>query len=341
MTFLIVGTAFSNYPNAVKTQGEFLYEILKHEKLNVEIVSRHKNKIYRIFDTISATVKLPSDSIIILQVYGCNSLFLESFIAFISFLRGIKVISTIHGGFIPQSYKSKLVDRFLLNTIFNISEKITCPSLFVYGHLSVLNTNVKNKGIILPNFIDLNEYEFKNREGNDIFWMRGFHDIYNPILALDTLKRIHERGFKVKLNMAGPDMGLLNEVVNYADKLGLSNFVVFHGVITTNEKNLIANSCFAYLNTTKIDNAPVSFVEMMALGLPIVSTSVGGIKYLVKNRVNALLSDSQNSDELADLLIEIKTRKSLKDLITVRNKELSLQFSKENVLSIWKKILVL
>ena len=50
MTFLIVGTAFSNYPNAVKTQGEFLYEILKYEKLNVEIVSRHKNKIHRIFE---------------------------------------------------------------------------------------------------------------------------------------------------------------------------------------------------------------------------------------------------------------------------------------------------
>ena len=267
-------------------------------------------------------------------------MYLESFIAFISFLRGIKVISTIHGGSIPQSYKSKLVKRFLLKAIFRISDKITCPSLFMLSDLNVLNTNLKNKGIIIPNFIDLNEYTFKNREGNDIFWMRGFHDIYNPILALDTLNKLHEKGFKVKLNMAGPDMGMLNETVIYSEKLGLSKFVIFHGVITNSEKNVIASNCFAYLNTTKIDNAPVSFVEMMALGLPIVSTSVGGIKYLVDNRVNALLSDSQNSDELADLLIEIKTNKSLKDLITMRNKELSLQFSKENVLSMWKRILV-
>ena len=44
-----------------------------------------------------------------------------------------------------------------------------------------------------------------------------------------------------------------------------------------------------FVNTTNIDNTPVSVLEAMATGLPVVSTNVGRIPYLLSHETDALL----------------------------------------------------
>ena len=44
-----------------------------------------------------------------------------------------------------------------------------------------------------------------------------------------------------------------------------------------------------FINTTHYDNTPVSLIEAMALGLPVISTEVGGIPYLIRHQENGLL----------------------------------------------------
>ena len=45
---------------------------------------------------------------------------------------------------------------------------------------------------------------------------------------------------------------------------------------------------------------PVSIIECMALGLPIVSTNVGGLAYLLENNKNALLVKKNDISQMAE-----------------------------------------
>ena len=70
--------------------------------------------------------------------------------------------------------------------------------------------------------------------------------------------------------MAGADGGLLNSAKSYAEKKGLKNIIHFPGFITHEQKLKYACNYDFYISTNRIDNAPVSLTEFMALGLVVV-----------------------------------------------------------------------
>ena len=49
--------------------------------------------------------------------------------------------------------------------------------------------------------------------------------------------------------------------------------------------------------TTNFDNHPVSVIEGMALGLPVVSTNVGGLPFLIENNKDGILVNPGNKEE--------------------------------------------
>jgi glycosyltransferase involved in cell wall biosynthesis len=53
-----------------------------------------------------------------------------------------------------------------------------------------------------------------------------------------------------------------------------------------------------FLNTTHFDNTPVSVIEAIALGLPVVSTNVGGIPFLLQHEKTALLVNDNDLEEM-------------------------------------------
>ena len=89
---------------------------------------------------------------------------------------------------------------------------------------------------------------------------------------------------------------------------------------------------------TFIDNAPVTFIEMMAMGLPVVSTNVGGIPFLVTDEVNGLLI-SPNDDEAMAAAIDSIIQNSDKGMHLAKNGHaFSKQFDAEPVMKKWAKV---
>lgn len=329
---LIVGTAFKD-KNALKTQGQYLLDLLLEAGLDASIVSEHRNYFHRIKDTLSNIAKLKRNDVVILQVYSSKSIYLELASCLIGKAKGCILISTLHGGAIPSMYKNNFIKRAILKVIFKFSNSVTAPSSFIASEIRQSATPIKT----VYNVIDSNDYVTKQEYDYQyaILWMRAYHKTYNPIKALEVVLLLKNEGINVKLYMAGPDLGLLKNVREFIREKGLSEQVEVFEKIDIAEKNKLAKMSSVYLNTTEVDNSPVSFLEMMALGIPIITTDVGGIPLWVENNENALLSNNNTADDLKEKIKQLLNDHMLYQKIVKNNKEHVKKFSKEEVQKSW------
>lgn len=134
------------------------------------------------------------------------------------------------------------------------------------------------------------------------------------MLALKAVELLIKIYPGVQLCMVGPDKdGSLSLCKTYAEDRALP--VTFTGKLKKKEWAALAHNYDIFLNTSKIDNTPVSVVEAMAMGLPVVSTKVGGIPYLIKEGETGILVAPNNAEAIA-LAIEslVENRTSAKEI---------------------------
>jgi len=155
---------------------------------------------------------------------------------------------------------------------------------------------------VIPNGIDLSDYVYRARDRvcPGLLWMRSFHPLYNPEMAVRVLARARQRLPGATLTMAGADKGHEQDVRRLTKQLGVEDQVSFVGFLGPAEKRKYGDACDIYLNTNRVDNSPVSVVEAAAMGLPVVATSVGGLPYLLEHERTALLTPDNDDAAMAD-----------------------------------------
>jgi glycosyltransferase involved in cell wall biosynthesis len=125
----------------------------------------------------------------------------------------------------------------------------------------------------------------------DLLWMRTFHDLYRPELAVEVLDRLDPEASGIRLTMAGQDKGELAQTRQAVADRRLDPYVRFAGFLDPTAKAEAFAGHDLFLNTSRTDNAPVSLLEAAAAGLVVVSTPVGGIAELFTDGRDALLAD--------------------------------------------------
>ncbi len=163
--------------------------------------------------------------------------------------------------------------------------------------------------VLQPNPIDLAAYPFRLRDRPQphLVWIRAFHRIYNPVLAVAVLARVVREYPEARLSMIGPDKGdgTLDETKRAAADAGLSNRIDFVGPVPKSDVGRRLSRADVFLNTANVDNAPVTVLEAMACGLPVVTTDVGGLPQLVSHGRDALLVAADDPISMADSVLEI------------------------------------
>jgi len=140
--------------------------------------------------------------------------------------------------------------------------------------------------------------------------VRSFSKIYNCELAVKILKALQEEEIPATLCMVGPDSdGSLADVKALAKKLEVN--VTFTGKLSKADWIALSNDYTIFINTTNFDNMPVSVIEAMALGLPVISTNVGGIPYLIEHNQEGILVPP---DSVTEFVAAIKQVASDSDL---------------------------
>lgn len=252
----------------------------------IESVSDKQSQAVRLFDMISSLlVNKKKLKLVLIDSYSMRAFWFTFIISKICFHYKIPYIPILHGGGYPDRLK-KSPDkcRFIFsNSAINIS-----PSLYLKRHFENYNYKVQ----YLPNFIPVKDYNFKQRSNvkPKLLWVRSFDKTYNPLLALKILKKLRDKFPEAELCMVGPDKdGTLKMVTDEASKLGVSDSLKLTGKLSKKEWTDLSKEYDIFINTTDFDNHPISVIEAMALGMPVVSTNVGGLPFLIEDNTDGLL----------------------------------------------------
>jgi glycosyltransferase involved in cell wall biosynthesis len=101
------------------------------------------------------------------------------------------------------------------------------------------------------------------------------------------------------LCMVGPDKdGSQEKCRDLVRSVNLTGSLLFTGKLSKEDWWELSGQYDIFLNTSTIDNTPVSVIEAMALGLPVVSTDVGGMRYLIEQGSDGILVESGDVDAM-------------------------------------------
>ena len=84
---------------------------------------------------------------------------------------------------------------------------------------------------------------------------------------------------------------------------------------------------------------PVSVIEAMSLGLPVISTNVGGIKYLIKDKVTGVLVNANAVTEMTEKINFLVKNPDIVDRITTNALSEIQNFDWKKVAPLWLKVL--
>jgi len=204
-------------------------------------------------------------------------------------------VLTLHGGNLP-AFARKWPKR--TRRLFDSAAAVTSPSRYLVEQLE----EVAPTTVVIPNAVDIFKYPFRHRTKASprLIWIRAFHEVYNPILAIDVLSIVRKKHPDATLTMVGADKdGSLVRAHVRARELRLGSSLRIVPGIPKNEVPSYLEAGDIFLNTTNIDNTPVSVLEAMACGLCVVTTNVGGIPYLVTHEENGLLVSPRDPAQMA------------------------------------------
>ena len=268
-----------------------LSKLLIKEGFTVSIASDKQNKLLRLISMCYSVIKLRNKvDYILIDTFSTSNFYYALLTSQIARFFKIKYIPILHGGNLPYRISK---NSFLSQLIFKNSFRNIAPSFYLKNEFEKQGYKTQ----FIPNILEIDDYNFKIRKkiAPKLLWVRAFKEIYNPTLAVKVLNLIKRDFPKAKLCMVGPFVDdSYKKSLDLVEKLGLEDSVEFTDVLLKEEWHKRSVEFDVFINTTNFDNTPVSVMEAMALGLPIVSTNVGGLPYLIDNKIDGVLVDKEN-----------------------------------------------
>lgn len=331
---LYIGNKLSKHgftPTSIETLGPFLED----EGYVVNYASSRKNQILRFLDMIFMVWKTrKSTHYIIIDTYSTWNFWYAVFVGIIAKKCSLRYLPILRGGDLPNRLlrNPRTAKKLFENAYVNIA-----PSKYLeYAFMEFGIKNIK----YIPNSIEIKNYPFKEKKTDvpRLLWVRSFASIYNPKMAIDVLEKVKEIYPDATLTMVGPDKdGSLETARQYAISKKLN--VNFTGRLSKKEWILLSEDYNVFINTTDFDNTPVSVIEAMALGLPIISTNVGGIPYLLEDNVDAILINPNDSEAMAGAVLKIINDVSLRNRLIEKGRQKAQTWDWEKVKLLWREVL--
>ncbi|MFD1095259.1 glycosyltransferase family 4 protein [Salegentibacter chungangensis] len=283
------------------TYISFFSKVLKREGYRVKTASTRNNKGLRLMEMLGLIVRFhKSTDVVLIDTYGAMNFYYAYLVAKTCQFYNLEYIPILHGGNLPERLEAS--GKFS-KSLFGKAKMNVAPSLFLYEIFKGAGfDNIK----LIPNSIEIDNYPFKERKkfSPRLLWVRRFQKRYNPMLALKVLQKLTKEYPNASLCMVGPDKdGSMKACKTFAKKHSLD--VKFTGKLKKKEWAELSEDYDFFINTTTIDNTPISVIEAMSLGLAVVSTNVGGMPVLIENNKDGILVPENDAGKMTEAIIRL------------------------------------
>lgn len=332
---LLIGNYFVGL-TGMRGVGQDLAVALKAAGWSVFLSSSLQGRVARLLDFLSTVWRYRNRyDVAHVDVYSGPAFACAELVCWT--LRRIKkpYILTLRGGNLPAFAKrtGKRVPRLLQSASI-----VTTPSAYLLKQMHPYRQEL----VLLPNPLDVSKYSFRHRAHptSRLVWLRSFHDVYNPSLAIQVVVRLIQDFPDVRLIMMGPDRGdgSFQATKKLAIELGVADRLTFTGSVRKDDIPHLLHEGDLFLNTPRVDNTPVTVLEAMASGLSIVSTNVGGIPYLLEDEYDSLLVPDGDDTAMAKAITRFLTEDGLAERLTKNARRKVEQFDWRNVLPKWERL---
>lgn len=248
----------------------------------------------------------------------------------VSLLYGIKKrVHTIHS--VAQREQSKLgrsINQLMFRlggtTPVALSDEIQKTVCDVYG-LDANKVPCVFNGVNLERCIAKKDYSTSNRF--TVVHVGRFMEVKNHELIVRAFSMFHQLHPDVCLKFIG-DGELRPYILEQVTSLRLENSVEFLGM----QSNVypFLNEADVFILPSKYEGIPLSLIEAMGTGLPIIASAVGGIPDMVKDKESALLIQPKE-EELVNALECLYRDKALREQLGVAAKARAHLFSSERM----------
>ena len=227
------------------------------------------------------------------------------------------IINHIHGADFDDFYvNASEKKRALIKTVYNKCSVLIALSSEWKNHLSQIVPAVKI--IIIENYSilqkDALEQRLKRNCNYTVLFLgelgkrKGCYDI--PAVLEQVVKEVPN--VKFIIGGAGSETDELNIKKLFQEK-GVADSVVFSGWVRGKEKDRLLREADVFFLPSYNEGMPMSVLDAMGYGLPVVSTNVGGIPKIVHDGENGYCCEAGDVNAFSRGIITLLKEKALRE----------------------------
>jgi glycosyltransferase involved in cell wall biosynthesis len=320
---LLVGN-FLSATVGTRAVGEELERRLVDAEWPVIATSTRAARLARLSDMLATVVRRRRDYVVAqVDVFSGDAFIWAEAVCWALSAANKPFFLVLRGGNLP-AFARRWPGR--VRRLFASAAAVAAPSAYLLDEMRPYRDDIT----LLPNPLDISRYEFRPRRDPrpHLVWLRALHGIYNPCLVARVVSALSSDHPEVRATMFGPDKGDGSGVAlrALASELGVAARVEVRGAVPKERVPASLAEGDIFLNTANVDNTPVSVLEAMACGLCVVTTSVGGIPYLLEDGHDALLVAPDDAEAMARAVGRILTERGLAERLSTNARRTAERF---------------
>ncbi|MBL0358086.1 MAG: glycosyltransferase family 4 protein [Chitinophagaceae bacterium] len=254
---------------------------------------------------------------------ACRGSFIrKSVVLLLSKLFGKTTLLHIHGGEFKVYYEGSGALKPYILYILNAADELMVLSDEWKTYFDSITKKHKaivvNNPVIMPEKVNRNTVQIPVRilYLNHVTVKKGIFDI---VELFKKNKSAYKGVFKLSIAGTGNE---LEKLTTEIAENGLEELIDYKGWVSGKQKDDLIQDCNLFILTSYYEGLPMSILESMAFGKPVISSNVGGIPQIVKPRMNGWLVKPGDVDALENIFSEIKAATAV--LETYGNKSLDI-----------------